>query len=103
MEPEGLAAALDQLKEHGFFDPYHVTTFRAFRPEKGGGGQREVVIEIADDGPASPHRYRVVAFDEYGRKAAGGPADSVDGALARTRWSDLDRPRKDDTDPEEIV
>jgi hypothetical protein len=79
----------------GFVEAGRVTTFRACRREKtGGGGEHEVTVEIHDAGPDRQNRYRVVACDEFGRRAAGNGHASLDVALSFVDWWDLDGPRR---------
>jgi hypothetical protein len=69
---------------YGFFEAGRVTTFRAWRREKDGGGEHEVTVEIYDAGPDHKNRHRVVAFDAFGRRAAGNGHASLDAALVGT-------------------
>jgi hypothetical protein len=92
LEAATVSDALTQ--QWGFFEAGRMTTFRAWRREKDGGGEHEVTVQVYDAGPDHKNRYRVVAFDAFGRRAAGNGHASLDMALSFVHWWDLDGPRR---------
>jgi hypothetical protein len=83
--------ALAKLMGHGFFEAYHVTTFRCRRKKKSGGLQ-SVTVEIYDSGTqeGSTSRYRCIARSDDGKEASGDAASSINTALLMVHWQDLD-------------
>ncbi len=83
--------AIEGLKRHGgFFEVYEVHTFTGYR-ETGGDFPQTVHVKILDAGPGAGNaRYAVEASTEVGKVTRGNEAESIDVALAITRFSELD-------------
>ena len=83
--------ALAKLLGYGFFEAYHVTTFRC-RRKKESGGVQGVTVEICDSGTqeGSTSRYRCIARSDDGKEASGDAASSIHTALLMVHWQDLD-------------
>jgi hypothetical protein len=80
-----------ELKESGgIFEAYHVATFRGSR-KKPNGSTEEVEIEILDRGAAQRDRYACSVMSESGKTATGNDAPTVEVAIAKVHWQDLDR------------
>ena len=89
-------AILDQVKQAaGLFEAYHVTTIKGFRRDNQ-GTERPITVEIWDAGAAPEPsrrdaRYFVQAHDDRGRSAGGNSAATVEAAIAKVHWGNLDR------------
>jgi hypothetical protein len=83
---------INLLKNVGFFEVYHITSFECYRKAKDGTTQ-EVVVEILDAGSdVNPElRYQCVARTKDGKMASGNPASSIDDVISTVHWYDLDR------------
>jgi hypothetical protein len=83
--------ALAKLMGYGFFEAYHITTFRCRRRTKSGGVQG-VAVEIHDSGTqeGAASRYRCIARSDDGKEASGDAASSIHTALLMVHWQDLD-------------
>jgi hypothetical protein len=84
-------AILGHLKSLGFFEVYHVLTFRGYR--EGEQGTQRVTVEVFDAGPGVDPglRYHCQATTDDGRMTAGNPDSSVETALMFVHWGDLDK------------
>jgi hypothetical protein len=81
-----------QLKSvAGFFEVYHITTFKGYR-DRADGATQAVTIEILDSGEeAGDSRYACVATSEDGKTTTGNNAPTIDWAIGCVHWDALDR------------
>ncbi len=81
---------IESLERHGdFSEVYEVHSFTGYR-EIGGDYPQTVHVKIFDAGPnAGDARYAVEASTEDGKVTRGNEAESVDTALAITRFNEL--------------
>ncbi len=82
---------INLLKDVGFFEVSHVTSFDCHRVAKDGTGQ-EVRVEILDAGlEVDPYlRYQCVATTKDGKVVTGNPDSSIDGVIYTVQWHRLD-------------
>ena len=66
-----------------------VTIFKGSR-RRSDGNDRELTIEIWDDGPDNPFRWMVTAEDDEGHHAEGNPGSDLETTMATVHWHDLD-------------
>ena len=80
----------DILAASGCFEVFQVSEYRGSRIRKDGTHQ-QVTIRILDRGATGEHpRFHVEAEADDGTRTTGFPAHSLEGALKKVRWDDLD-------------
>lgn len=86
-----IGETIRSLERNGdFFEVREVHSFEGYR-DTGSGQPQTVHVKVFDAGPgAGAQRYAVEARTEDGKVTRGNEAESVDTALAITRWNELD-------------
>jgi hypothetical protein len=86
------AAALDQIKAwSGCFELALVTEYQGSRLKRDGSHQ-QVTIRVFDRGGEEEHpRFHIEAEADDGTRTTGTAAHSLEGALERVHWEELDR------------
>ena len=81
----------EHIKEmSGCFEVLQVSEYRGYRIKKDGAHQ-QLTIRIFDRGSEGEHpRFHVEVESEDGIRTSGHPAHSLEGALKKVFWEDLD-------------